>query len=98
MCSRADKINQPETRMSEEMNFVDEVTGMSIVELRSRVLCQRDYLRRFYRCLDGLPIPKDIPQLFDECRDPRIIRSIVEALIERAKTQPTAESTKGETI
>jgi hypothetical protein len=50
-------------------------------ELADRVLCQRDYLRRFYGCLDGLPLPSG-SQGMEGARDYNAIRAIVEKLIE----------------
>jgi len=69
----------------DSFSLPERVAEMDRDELADRVLCQRDYLRRFYGCLDGLPLPKE-SQGMDGARDYKVIRSIVEKLIENQQT------------
>lgn len=61
---------------------------MDIHELRSRILTQRDYLKKLHSCLDGLEIPAGCNSNIDGCRDHRDIRWIVKKLLSRL---PNAE-------
>lgn len=69
--------------------FKDSVLEMDADELRSRVLCQRDYLRRFYCCLDDIKIPKSCDQSINGCRDHHNIADIVTKLVNERGTLET---------
>ena len=64
-------------------DFEARMMEMDIHELRSRILTQRDYLKRFHACLDGLEIPADCNTSIDGCRTHHDIRWIAEKLISR---------------
>jgi hypothetical protein len=69
-------------------DFEERMMEMDIHELRSRILTQRDYLKKMHSCLDGLKIPADCITNIDGCRDHHDIRWIVKKLISRL---PNAE-------
>lgn len=80
-----------EQRLGRELDadFERRLAEMDIHELRSRVLTQRDYLRRWASCVDGLPLP-DTCGTIDGCRLPRDVTRIVERIL--AKLPTDAES------
>ena len=71
-------------------DFEERMMEMDIHELRSRILIQRDYLRKMHSCLDGLKIPADCNTNIDGCRDHHDIRWIVKKLISRLPNETSA--------
>jgi len=80
----------------QRLDFECRVNHMDEDELRRRVLTQRDYLKRWAGCLDGIDLPVNINASFDGCRGHDDVRLIVERLADWKRRAEVAEAERNE--